>query len=263
MVTGLDNRSAKLNLIPLISVSRAMAPRPGAAIPNSQLGRLAAGSSPAGNQRSAGPSAFTSTNPLQQRNTSMKTPLCPPARLRFTGALFLAASLTLTARADYSSTVISQGPLGYWRLNETTQPPVLPINATNRGSLGSAADGSILSGATRGEPGPLAGSADKSYRFTNPGWSVTDFGTHVDVPANAALNPSNAFTVEFWANPSSVAPDLFSPVCSLDASQNGNASREGYLFYYDGGGSRWQFRMGGLSGYGGNTALGGTATAGA
>jgi hypothetical protein len=199
----------------------------------------------------------------------MKIPSNRPAGLRFAGAVWLATLLAFSARADYPSTVVSQGPAGYWRLNDTAQPPVLPIDATNRGSLGSAGNGSLLAGTSdgllpiRGQPGALTGSADTSYLFSNPSWSVGDFSSHVDVANIPALNPNGPFTVEFWAKPATAPTDLFCPVCSLDATQNGGASREGYLFYIDGPSSRWQFRMGGVNGYGANTAAGGTFTVGA
>jgi hypothetical protein len=165
----------------------------------------------------------------------------------------------LSARADYQGTVLSQSPAGYWRLNETTAPPA-PL-ATNLGSLGAVGYGKVAPGVVRGEPGALA-SSDTSYRFSNPGWVVGFFGGTVDVPYNAALNPSGPFTIELWAKPSSTAPDLFSPVCSLDASQNSGNSREGYLIYYDGATGKWNFRVGAFAGYAG-TIEGGTVTTGA
>jgi hypothetical protein len=199
----------------------------------------------------------------------MKIPSNRLPCLLLAGAAALATSLTFSARADYPSTVVSQGPAGYWRLNDTVQPPVLPIDATNRGSLGSAGNGSLLAGTSdallpiRGQPGALTGSADTSYLFSNPSWSVGDFSSHVDVPNNPALNPNGPFTVEFWAKPATTPNDLFCPVCSLDATQNGGSSREGFLFYIDGTSPRWQFRMGGINGYGANSAIGGTFTVGA
>ncbi|HVV71064.1 MAG TPA: LamG domain-containing protein, partial [Verrucomicrobiae bacterium] len=174
------------------------------------------------------------------------------ARAHAAGLALAIAGLAGPAYADYQSTVLSQGPVGFWNLDETTQPPVLPIAAANAGSLGAAGNGTITDGVVRGEPGEVG----KSYRFNNAGWVVTYTGGHVDV-TNAALNPDGPFTVEFWAKPSSMPPDLFSPICSLDASQNSGASRAGYLFYADGtSGGRWQFRVGGLSGYA-STSTGG------
>src|SRR5262249_43584229 len=62
--------------------------------------------------------------------------------------LLLAVS-SRPARADYSSTVLSQQPVGYWRLNETASPPVTPILATNTGSVGAAGNGTYID-CTRG-----------------------------------------------------------------------------------------------------------------
>src|ERR1041385_7268793 len=59
----------------------------------------------------------------------------------FAGASLLALSGALPARADYQSTVLSQNPVAYWRLNETTPPPVPPILAANAGSVGAGGNG--------------------------------------------------------------------------------------------------------------------------
>jgi hypothetical protein len=178
------------------------------------------------------------------------------------GAAFLALAATLPAGADnYQSAVVSQSPVGYWRLDDTVQPPVLPIYAADLGKLGAAGEGTNVLDAIRGQPGALFESSATSYRFSNPGWVVTYLGSHVDVAGNTSLNPNGPFSVELWAKPSSQAPDLFSPVCSLDASENSNNSREGYIIYYDGSSTNWNFRIGGTNGYVGNVS-GGTATPG-
>jgi hypothetical protein len=57
-----------------------------------------------------------------------------PKRARLAVALFLAAAVS-PALADYSSTVLSQGPVGYWRMSETAQPVPNPLTTTNHGSL--------------------------------------------------------------------------------------------------------------------------------
>jgi hypothetical protein len=54
--------------------------------------------------------------------------------------LLAIALSTTVARADYSSTVLSLNPAGYWPLNETNQPPTAYI-AINSGSLGSQGNG--------------------------------------------------------------------------------------------------------------------------
>lgn len=187
----------------------------------------------------------------------------------------LAFCAGLAVRADYPDTVLSQGPVGYWRLNETVQPPA-PRPAANTGSLGTAADGQYLFAPRRGEPGALAGSSATSVKFFNPTLEPGFGGSKVEVPFNAALNPAGAFSVEFWAKPSMVVTDVFCTVASMNAdpaigpSTNSNP-RSGWLFYQNGsptnrfGGSNvWQFRMGNASDYlDGDALQGGTITTGA
>src|SRR5436309_6432555 len=109
--------------------------------------------------------------------------------------LFLALSAGLTA-ADYSNTVMSFHPVGYWRLSETTPVPAANI-ATNVGSLGDRGNGYAVLDVTNAQPGIVG----TSFRFTNPSTNITYCGSKVDVPYNAALNPNGPFTVEFWAKP--------------------------------------------------------------
>ena len=177
-----------------------------------------------------------------------------PVRSRLLTGLLLALSALSAAAADYSSTILSQAPVGYWRLNETVQPqPVFDV-ATNLGTLGAAENGQYFEDAIRGEPGAFGGSPSTSVRFNNPGFQVGYLGSSVDIPNDPGLNPTTAFTVEFWARPSDIPPDLFCPVASLDAS----AGRSGFLFYAgtSGGVANWQFRVGAATGYTG-TATGG------
>ena len=191
----------------------------------------------------------------------MKPKNAPPYNY-LAGAALLALAASLPARADnYQTAVVAQNPVGYWRLDETVQPPALPIHAANLGKLGTAGEGLYILDVVRGQPGALQGSADTSCRFSNPGWVVTYLGSHIDVANNSALNPSGPFSVELWANPASQASDLFAPVCSLDAGENNGSSREGFIVYYDGATTNWNFRIGGTNGYAG-TISGGTATPG-
>jgi hypothetical protein len=105
----------------------------------------------------------------------------------------LAAAAALPALADYHSTVVSQGPVGYWRLNETIQPPAINT-AANQGSLGSSADGTYNNLPAHGLTGPFAGSL--AVGLSGAAQSVT-------TPWQAGLNP-NAFSVELWVNPAQV-----------------------------------------------------------
>jgi hypothetical protein len=105
-------------------------------------------------------------------------------------ATLLALSAGLRASADYSSTVLSFKPVGYWRLSETTPVPV-PDWATNSGSTGFSAYGAYQSGVVHPSPGALlAQPQDGAAVFS---------GNRVTIPNNPALNPNGPFTVECWA----------------------------------------------------------------
>lgn len=58
------------------------------------------------------------------------------------------------AAANYSGTVITDSPVGYWKLNETSFP-AMPV-ATNLGTKGAALNGTYGYASTPGRPGALA-----------------------------------------------------------------------------------------------------------
>lgn len=150
---------------------------------------------------------------------------------------------------DYSTTILAQSPVGYWRLEESVQPVRPNFTAANLGTLGASSAGVYDSGVSRGQLGAFPTGGATSSTFSNPGLVVTYLGPVVNIPHNPALNPSGPFSVEFWARPSGLYPDLYSPVCSLDTTGGG---REGFLFYAGpvaGRGTVWQFRMGNAVGY--------------
>src|SRR6266481_8892888 len=65
-------------------------------------------------------------------------------KLRIGVASILLAMLAgWEARADYSSTILSFNPAGYWPLNETSPTPQAEV-ATNLGSLGASANAYYL-----------------------------------------------------------------------------------------------------------------------
>ena len=116
-----------------------------------------------------------------------------------------AASLALlagtTARADYPSAVLNDGPLTYYRFSEpgvvTMQYPM----ATNLGTVGAAGNGTDTTrvaplALTRGVPGPLSDPSSKAMRF--PGLSQDQ---HVHVDYAPVWNTAGAFSVECWAKP--------------------------------------------------------------
>ena len=152
---------------------------------------------------------------LESINSRLRVPLG--------GAIALALFAALPARAaDYQSTVLSQAPAGYWRLNETTQPAVVTTTA-NKGSLGSSENGTYVADPTRGLPGPFAG----SYAVGFDGGSQ-----YINTPFSAALNPS-AFSVELWANPAEV-PSARN-VAYIAASADIASPRAGWYMAYDNG----------------------------
>lgn len=137
-------------------------------------------------------------------------------KLFLTGASVLAS--VLVARADYPTTVLSQNPVGYWRLNETTPVVALSTIATNLGSLGAAQHAAYqgdLSG--RGSSGALAGDTAASFDGASQ---------YVVSPYAASLAPTN-FTIEGWFAP--VAYGGGTPC--LAACGNFGANRTGWLIY--------------------------------
>lgn len=130
-------------------------------------------------------------------------------RLASAGCATLLAA-TFTAHADYSNTLASFKPVGYWRLNETTQPPAGDF-ATNSGSLGTALNGAYVGSASHPAAGALVGDTD--------GAAITTSG-QVRIPYDAAVNPSGPFTVECWANSTAAAGGNHVIVQSMVNGQN-------------------------------------------
>jgi hypothetical protein len=172
----------------------------------------------------------------------------------------LALACVAASAADYQTTVSGFGPLGYWRLDETTTAPAVN-KVSNVGTLGSAADGFVVLDVGKGEPGVVG----NAIRLNNPGPTTGYAGSKVDVPYNPGLNPVPPFSVEFWAKPNSLAGTDGTGVCplsSFDPNNFGGANRSGYLFYVNNTGT-WQFRLGTVGGYAGIcTASGANASLG-
>jgi len=142
---------------------------------------------------------------------------------RFAGLALLATGLAGPARADYSSTVVSQGPVGYWRLNETT-PPHAPItSAANLGTLGTAENATYNGDQSfiRGYPGAIAG--DTAAQL-----NVAASDQNIQAPFDPALSPTN-FTVEGWLAPATDVPDG-GLTCALSCGHFGSP-RSGWLLY--------------------------------
>jgi hypothetical protein len=146
-------------------------------------------------------------------------------------ALFLALITVPIAHADYSNTVMSFNPLGYWRLSQTTQPPIADV-ATNLGTLGTTGFGYYVGNFTRPVTGALVGSPDTAASFDGS-------SGHVGVPYSPALGINAPFTVEAWVNPAVVTANALT--CVLACGEFAG-NRSGWLIYQDGG-SGYRFRL--------------------
>ena len=151
-----------------------------------------------------------------------------------------AAAVMLTvagsARADYPSTVLTQGPSGYWRLNETSIP-VFYSAAANSGSLGSTGNAKYIGSPTRGLSGPFAGTS--SVGLSGSGQWVTNAWS-------SSANTSN-FTFEAWVKPAQV-PFTSASVAYVASSVHIASPRSGWYLGQDNGatflnGSAFTFRM--------------------
>lgn len=91
--------------------------------------------------------------------------------------------------ANYGLSVLPTGPVGYWRLEETS--------GSTAANIGSGASPGTYVGATLGVPGPRP----PSFNGFEPNNNAASFnGSHVAGPASL-LSGRNAFTVAGWINP--------------------------------------------------------------
>jgi hypothetical protein len=162
----------------------------------------------------------------------------------FSGIVALGAALTNPALAQYSNTVASYGPIGYWTLDDATTSPAQK-RVVNAGPLGSVADGFAIGSATMGAPGKLGGCVQLN-NLSGAGLCESK----IDVPFNYALNKDGAFTVEHWVKlgTGTVADATgYATVWSL-MNDFASAARIGYGFYVNSSG-RPEFRLGNQAGY--------------
>lgn len=145
------------------------------------------------------------------------------------------------ARADYQSAILSQSPVGYWRLDDSVSAPS-PISATNLGTLGAAGNASYIADLTLGAPGALPAQpgdgAVSCYEFIDR--------SRVRVPNNPVWNTNGSFSVEFWAKPRiNSSATIYCPAASTLFTAAG--LRYGWLFYQAnnllGSPNGWLFRL--------------------
>lgn len=156
-------------------------------------------------------------------------------KLACVGLAAVLAMISLTASADYASTLSGLGPLGYWRLNEPTQPIVPTYPLTNTSPAGATLNGLYYGVPTLQAPGAVAGDAAASFNGNLQ---------YAESPYAAALNPSGPFTVEFWANITNDTAGAKSGVVSRYITvPGGPTAQRGYLFFANNGNTTWQFRV--------------------
>ena len=126
---------------------------------------------------------------------------------------------------NYSSSVLADSPLAYWRLGESS-------GSTAADASGNGRTGSFLNTPTLGAGGALTSDSN-----TAVGFNGTD--EYVTVPYAAALNPAQV-TVEAWAYPTGGQGTFRSVVTSRDYAP-GNA--RGYILYASSA-NTWQFWLG-------------------
>lgn len=135
--------------------------------------------------------------------------------------------------ADYQSTVLTDSPVGYWRLGDFGVGQMPSINATdvaaNSGTAGAALNGYYLYDTQHPGQGALAGSVDGAALFDG-------FVNRLDVPYSASLGSSN-FTFEMWVKVTNASTRALSPISFRDT----NAQRGFLLFAYNAN-TNWQFR---------------------
>lgn len=123
----------------------------------------------------------------------------------------------------YEALVQSDGPVGYWRLDE---PSVGPDSAVNMGLLQRDGIGSNTAEVVHPVAGALVGSSDSaySYHWRNGSSSTT-------LPYNLAMNPpaSQPFTVEAWFRPTADRQNPGS--CPMNNRYVKSNNRTGWVFF--------------------------------
>src|ERR1051326_8249183 len=156
---------------------------------------------------------------------------------------FLVAS-RIGALADYPSAVLSQSPVGYWRLNDAVAAPG-NVMATNGGSWGAIGNGTFENDLLAGAPGALPAQAATNTAIHGEAYLE---GNRVRVPFHPVFNTNASFSVEFWCKPGQTNT-LTCPAASTefaDPSTN-QVVRRGWLFYQGtltpDSGNGWLFRI--------------------
>ncbi len=123
---------------------------------------------------------------------------------------------------SYASFIMADKPISYWRLGETSGEVAL--------DYAGGRNGAYLNGVSLGQPGALVGDNNTAAGFNG------DAQTKLEIPYNAALNPTN-FSLELWAKITGGSAHR-SPVTSRD-----DAPQRGYIIYATPA-NQWEFWSG-------------------
>ena len=153
--------------------------------------------------------------------------------LQAAAAGMLALAAILPAQADYSTTVMSLNPVGYWRLNESAGSST----AINMGSALATGNAAYIASPTLQQPGAMG---------TDPAVLFDGASQYASVPYNATFNPPGSFTVGFWAK--KTAADNNNTKGAIFSRDPFYSGQNGWLFFASNGDGKWWFRT-----YTGNT----------
>ncbi len=161
-------------------------------------------------------------------------------------------SINVATAEDYSSAVLKDGPLAYYRLNDSIERSNINLNS---GSAGGIANGTNLN--SFAFSGAIAGDKNRSQFYDSSARTV--------IPWNAALNPNESlpFTMEGWFYPASDQINAGQAVVANRYAYSG-VNRQGWVIFqraqddtYTGKpgfeGVGWNFRM--YRGSGGSSGL--------
>jgi hypothetical protein len=121
-------------------------------------------------------------------------------------------AVTPTAAPAYSSTVLSDQPVAYWRLGETS--------GTTAVDASGHVNGTYSGGVTLGQPGALSTDTNTAALFNGSTGVVT-------APDSTALRLNGAFTIEFWGKQKTFVNSW--PGIMIKGS---SATANGYLIWY-------------------------------
>ncbi len=135
-------------------------------------------------------------------------------------------SLTFVAPTDrYATMVMGDNPLAFWRMDETS-------GTTCFDSAGGH-DGTYSGSFTFGAPA-LPNMSDAAIHLT---------GGYATIPYSPALNPSTAFSVEFWAK-----PDVQTIYAPMSSQYRSGSARQGWCFYMENDADSWEIHLGNSGG---------------